>query len=112
MPSTRWTSALDPELVAEVLEVIPSSPRRDDDDHRHTRRVIARDMPDRVCFSTPDDSGTGTPAEIFSGHAKSGRSSSQHHRGEADVSQTLPYRGTGRGAPAARALLIFAQSLA
>ena len=62
------TSALDPELVAEVLEVIRELAAGGMTMIIATHEMsFARDMADRVCFL---DAGTileqGTPAEIFS----------------------------------------------
>src|SRR6201995_403455 len=45
------TSALDPELVADVLDVIrETGRRRNDDADRHARDGFARDIASRVCF--------------------------------------------------------------
>ena len=61
------TSALDPELVGEVLAVMRvARRRRDDDDRRHPRDGFARDVSDRIAVM---DEGRiieeGTPAALF-----------------------------------------------
>jgi polar amino acid transport system ATP-binding protein len=67
------TSALDPELVGEVLGVVEAWPRRHDAADGHARDGFARKVSDRVIFMHPGRvHEMGPPAELF-GSAADGR---------------------------------------
>ena len=91
------TSALDPELVAEVLAVIGELAAGGMTMVIATHEMsFARDIADQVCFL---DEGRileqGPPQEIFSSPQRAAHAAvpPTHHRGEATVSEasTLPY---------------------
>ena len=83
------TSALDPQLVSEVLALVRElAEQRDDDDHRHPRDELRKEVADKVCFL---DDGVileeGPPEQIFTAPERGADPGvpRPHHRGGAAV---------------------------